>query len=726
MRKTVAFIKEHPFLLFILFLLAAYLPVFLPFFHIKNDLVTQNLPTRFVISESIYSGYFPWWNPYINFGNPQYGDMNGGYWNPFLWIIAKTMGYSIWSITLEEMFYVLLGGTGIYLLCKEMGITKFTAVIAGLSYMTSGYILGHLQHFVWITGTAFFPYVLLNFIRSHKNPTLKNFILGGICTMLFLSSTHPGLVIGALYFFLFTFLGIYLLHKDLHLPFQHRRFWLVNGIFLAVAVLLSIVVLTSNIDVLQHISRGQKVSLQQALLAPTPISSYVSLLFPFVVQNSSFSNSDIAMRNTWLGIYLLAGLFLFFRYGNKKLVIFTVFVLLFFMLLSAGGWFKTWAYYFLPLIGYVRLNGEFSYFALLPMILAGAAGLDRFCNTQPDLGLLHPGPGSRRPGPGTSPSAAPFRGGPARLLRPLGWLCIFTLLLSLALMLFKQDSILFHYSSTGDWKQQLKALIEGFTGWDLLFLQSILLILTLSGLAWAGPSKTKTTVVIAVNLVLTCWAILPYTGLGMASRANRQRLISFGPKGIHAQEQKALKDTRFLDAAYFKDLILLGSYSKKIGYPEEEAYPVELNTAVSFFNDSARLHFILHQSWIFLSKDTIPGTATRFDSNALHVNAFGPGRLDVTVRDAGYRYLTFLQNDYPYWKVKLDGRPVAHFTGFRTFITVPLSPAPVRHVEFIFDPKPVRVALLINALFLILAAASLAIRKTRNWYPFDLRPLTRD
>ena len=157
MKKTAAFLTAHPFLIFVLFLFAAYLPVFLPFFHIKNDLITQNLPTRFVISESLYSGYFPWWNPYINFGNPQYGDMNGGYWNPFLWLIAKTWGYNIWSITLEEMFYVLIGGYGIYALCKEMSFTKFTAIIAGLSYMSSGYILGHLQHFVWITGTAFFP-----------------------------------------------------------------------------------------------------------------------------------------------------------------------------------------------------------------------------------------------------------------------------------------------------------------------------------------------------------------------------------------------------------------------------------------------------------------------------------------------------------------------------------------------------------------------------------------
>ena len=691
MKKTAAFLTAYPFLIFVLFLFAAYLPVFLPFFHIKNDLVTQNLPTRFVISESLYSGYFPWWNPYINFGNPQYGDMNGGYWNPFLWLIAKTWGYSIWSITLEEMFYVLIGGYGIYLLCKEISFTKFTAIIAGLSYMSSGYILGHLQHFVWITGTAFFPYVLFYFIRIHKDAVLKNFISGGCCTMLFLSSTHPGLVIGALYFFGFIFICIYGLRKDI--AFYHRRFWLVNILFLIVTILLSIVILTSNIEVLLHISRGHKVSLNEALLAPTPLYSYLSLLFPMALQSSSFLDSDIAMRNTWIGIYLLIGLLLFFRYSNKRLIASTVFILLFFMLLSAGGWFKTLAYYILPFIGYVRLNGEFSYFVLLTMILAGAAGMDRYYNPRPSAQI-------------------PPR--PMPLLRPFSWLCLFTLLLSLTFILFRHNINI----PPGDWKQKIKGIIDTLTFWHLLFLQSILLGLTLATLVWSGSSKTKTALVIAANLILTCWLILPFTGLGMASKSNRQQLISSEPKGIHPQEQKALNKTQFLDTIYTRDLILLGSYTKKIGYPAEEAYPIEVNTAEKFFSDSALFHFISQQSWVFLSKDTTLGIATRFDSSAIHINTFGPGHLDLTVNDANYRYLTFLQNDYPYWKVKLDGRPVTHFTGFRTFITVPLPSAPQHHVEFIFDPKPIRFTLLINLLFLALAGILLSIKKTRNWRPF--------
>lgn len=129
--------------------------------------------------------------------------MNNGFWNPFLWLIAGTSGYSVWAITLEEMAYLLIGGWGIYLLCKDHLDHRTAAIIAAMVYMTCGFVLGHLQHFCWISGAAFFPYVLLYFFRVHRAPSVKNFILGGWSIYFFVASAHPGLVIGALYLFFF-------------------------------------------------------------------------------------------------------------------------------------------------------------------------------------------------------------------------------------------------------------------------------------------------------------------------------------------------------------------------------------------------------------------------------------------------------------------------------------------------------------------------------------------
>ncbi len=683
-------------LLLLAFCLLAYLPVLMPFFHLKNDIVTQNLPTRFFIAESLYSGSFPWWNPFINFGIPQYGDMNNGYWNPILWLIAPTTGYGIWAITLEEMFYVLLGGCGIWLVCRQQRTTATTAFLTAASYMACGFIQGHLQHFCWITGTAYFPFVLLYFIRIHKNPVWKNFIAGGISTALFLSATHPGLIVGALYFFAFLHLGVWICRKEPSLPFYHRRFWAVSGIFLAVSVWLSLVIIVSDIDVLSHVSRGQKVSLTEALMTPTTEPSYLSLLFPVAVQRSSIFQTDIAMRNTYIGLPLLAGFLLFVRRADKKLRLYTLSVLCFFFLLAGGGWFKTVAYYTLPFTGYVRLNGEFSYFVTLIMLFAGAWGLESYLRTP------------RQPSPNYS-----------RQLLRLAGACGTLTLLSITIILITHASFAYHAPTPGpgDWKQTIKTLITNASFWDLLAIGALIQGLTLLFLSPPGRSRPVKILILAANAILTCWLILPFTGLGMASKADRQAIMDTFPKGIHQQEQVPLRNTRFLDTSFYKDLYLFGSYSKKIGYPREEDYPVEVSTTRDFFRDPARLAFIRNQSFIFLSTDTTTDAATCFDSTHIRITRFSPGRLHALVRNEGYRYLTFLQNNYPWWKVKVDGLAVPHTTGFKSFITIPLSSGSLHQVEFEFDPWPVRTALRINLLFLALAILPLGLKKMRNWQP---------
>ncbi|HWB90256.1 MAG TPA: hypothetical protein VG605_00325, partial [Puia sp.] len=94
------------------------------------------------------------------------------------------------------------------------------------------------------------------------------------------------------------------------------------------------------------------------------------------------------------------------------------------------------------------------------------------------------------------------------------------------------------------------------------------------------------------------------------------------------------------------------------------------------------------------------------DSSSIRVIRFCPDKLAASVNNDRFHYLTYLQNDYPYWKIKLDGRPVPHFTGFGTFITIPIPSG--RHlVEYTFDPQPIRAALWINLGILVAAIASL-------------------
>ena len=689
MKRITEILYRNPFLLFALFVMAAYLPVFLPFFHLKNDLITQNLPTRYIISESLYSGYFPWWNPYIHFGIPQYGDMNNGFWNPFLWLIAKTVGYNNWSISFEEMFYILIGGWGIYKVTAESGISKGIAIITGISYISCGYITGHLQHFCWITGTAFFPYVLLYFLRINKNSTLKNYITGALAVFLFVSSTHPGLIIGAAYFFLFFLIIIFLFRKNYCRTLYQEKFLLVNLTFLLLSAVFSIVVIISNIDVLQHISRGSRVSLAESLLDPTSFQSYISLLFPLAVNKSSFFSTDISMRNVYMGLAVPGGFLLLYKYISRKLLLALTLVLLFFILLSAGGIFKTFFYYCLPLLGYVRLNGEFSYFVVLIMILSGAFGLHYLLADRD------------------------YEKSVKKLIGLLSTLSIAALVAGGSFILFEHKSIIYNTVIPGDFKSAIKNILDNLHFADLLIMNALFQLLTLFLVSKKSRDLNQITLALAFNLIITTWLILPFTGLGMAGKKEMDAKMIVLPHGIYPQELKPLNEIKLPDSSLEHELVLIGSYSKKIGYPKEDNYPVQLNTTKLFFEDTTLHKFINDQSFIFLSTDTTITSTTGFDSSIIKINKFGSGYLKLTVDNAGFNFITFLQNDYPYWETFINGKKAMHFTGYKTFITLPVAKGK-QEIEFRFYPAPVRKALWINILIVIAGLILLAMPGFRN------------
>lgn len=675
MRKISGYLYKNTFLIFLLFLIVAYLPVLLPYFHLKNDLITQNLPTRYVFSESLYSGFEPFWNPYLHFGIPQYGDMNNGFWNPVQWFIGSTFGYNIYSITFEEIFYILLGGWGFYKVTREF-FSKDVAIIAGLTYMCCGYLTGHLQYLCWITGTGFFPYVLLFFIRVNKTPILKNFLLGGLSVFLFVAATHPGLIIGAAYFFAFAMSMIYFNKDGVMQKLYHSKFWMINLTFILISCLLSIVVIYSNIEVLQYISRGTKVSLEQTLLTPTTLQSYLSIYFPLPVHKSKFFNTDIAMRNVYIGIAHLIGLLFILRAISKRVLLSFSIPLLFFILLSAGSYFKIFAWKFLPFLGFVRLNGEFTYFVILLLLLYGSAGIHLF------LGKLHSKPGKT------------FR-----------YLLTFTILITaidIILIITSKSSILFSHVNYYSLKEIIKSTIENSSFWDLLFIQGVIQIITLFLLSKYFARRFTANLILCINLIIITWLTLPFTGLGMMSKKEIQTIIGKFPRGIQKQNLVSINNAQYITPPDETQFQLIASYSKKIGSKTIDQYPVQLNTNDAFINDEQLHKFILNQSFLFLSDDTTINTRTNYDTTSIQVQQSGAGLIKCSIDNSDFKWITLLQNNFKYWEVCIDNKIVPHYTGFKTFISVPVEKGK-HEIVFRFNASIIKRLAFINSILLILA-----------------------
>ena len=187
---------------FLLILFVAYLPVSTFLFFIKNDAFSGYFPPKFFMSESLHAGHLPLWNPYINYGIPQYGDMSSGYWSPLTWLIAASVGYNAYTFTIEILIYILLGGIGMYKLCRFFNLQNKARLIAAAAYMCCGYYVGHLEHFNWLSGAAFLPWCVWGYLLLQQNLSAKNILQSAILFYLFISSAHPGITIGAFYFFI--------------------------------------------------------------------------------------------------------------------------------------------------------------------------------------------------------------------------------------------------------------------------------------------------------------------------------------------------------------------------------------------------------------------------------------------------------------------------------------------------------------------------------------------
>lgn len=153
------------------------------------------------------------------------------------------------------------------------------------------------------------------------------------------------------------------------------------------------------------------------------------------------------MRNSYIGILSLFGIITAFRYFTKRQLITFSLPLLFFVLLSSGGLFKAFAWKALPLLGYVRLNGEFTYFVILLLLFCGSIGLDKLIKENKTTTNYK-----------TSGNI-------------LTGITIAALIVSLTMLLFKGISVQF-VPGNGDIKSIIKDIIDKLTIWELLTIQS--------------------------------------------------------------------------------------------------------------------------------------------------------------------------------------------------------------------------------------------------------------
>jgi hypothetical protein len=683
----------YPLLSILIIFLVAYLPLTSFLFALKNDMFIGYLPPKYLMGETISSGQLPLWNPYISFGLPFYGDMSSGYWNPITWIIAATTGYNAYTLTAEVMLYIVLSGAGMYYLSGLYTTNKYIRLIAAVSFMCNGFIVGHLQHINWLSGAAFLPWSLWSLKKMYAQPSLLSICRASLLLYLLASSSHPGIIIGSIYFFL--------AYVIFHLVREYKtgqKLLFIKNIKLNAVLLLALVPLSAGmiagyLDIIPHFERSEQIDINLSVTENTGFSSWISSLLPFsTTTNTGFFSGDIAFRNIYWGLVL----FIFFCLSiiakkTKEQVFFLVTGSLF-LLLSLGQEFKLAAIKILPLIGYVRVNAEFRIFAILSFTITAVIAIDKLQN--PDVSMQK------------------------RLKQIIHWL-LFTLSLlvtgSLVLLFLNRESLIFNLQEPGIHlylREYLKIAIKQFSIYDTLIIQGSAQLLFLFFVYKAVKKRDFKTlfIITTFDVILATLLNVPYTGVGKSSVADIARIQQKSPRGIPVPPLQPITAN---DTIPLNERILFGEWSfyhKQIGSDKLILYPVKLKSNYLYYSKSKKDSSlsVSHLPFLFGTDSLYEEKIIKKSNLALKsIQSYTTNEIIINPDSASSNYLILLQNNYPHWYYQQNNTIKPVLKAGITFMAVPVLKEKST-VRIFFNPVRIKFLLLTSAIaFILYVIASL-------------------
>lgn len=601
----------------------AYAPLSGFLFGLKNDAFTDYFPPKFFLSETLKGGHLPLWNPYLNFGFPVYGDMNIGYWNPVTWIIAGTTGYNAYSFTLEVIFYLIISGIGFYKLTNIWKWSSPVRISSSISYACCGFFVGHLQHINWISSMAWLPLLLFFFLRYLSDGSRKHWVGFALFTYLFFTAAHPGIIIGAFYFFV-----ILVIYDMLRLwnNATERNSYLARISFLIVT---SIAVLAgplyAYIEVLPNVNRGEKL-LFSATGEPSGLQTWISLLVPLAsTKNDLLFNSDISMRNQYLGLTTLVFSIFSFRKKNFKENPQWITIAIFFFLLCSGTFFSRLLYAVLPGIGYVRLLGEYTVFSLFGLIVLAGFAFDRYLNS------------------GRTPTIK-------KILIAIRFTLVVLLLFSFSAAVYTQKSLVFSAFPTAgaDLRSGLKHFIDSISFYDAIVFQSALQLILLYFLnKKMQGNKNMMVGWIALDLVFATLLNLPFTGVGIRSPMEIQQLIQH-----HTEKKSIVTISKSVAAQQLNDSLdkkVIGDarwYQHAPGNIVKINYPLILKSAENHFQ-SGRKDLTDQLPFVF--------AMPKGNKGRIELREFSPAKILLSADFNIQSEIVVQQMNYNGWQLKING-----------------------------------------------------------------------
>jgi hypothetical protein len=360
----------------------------------ERDLSPYFIPPRFFWVDSIKQGSFPLWNPYQFSGHPFFANPQNGMLYPLNGLFFLFPFDTAFNAIIIIHFF--LSGLFTYLLLRDLKVSPTGALVSGLVFMLSGYLLSVHSLLTILLSSAWTPLIIMFFRRAILKPGAKNEVF----TAIFVTFSFFGGGIEIVYgnFIALLIMVIFSPYQNPpFLPFKKWRLERFRPILIrmrslfAVSIIflfLSAVQLFPFLELFHHSIRGSGMSYQEATIwsfAPQDVLLFfLPDAYGYFLDMKKYWVAQCWFKTLYTGglPFILSIIFFIFRKDRKLYLA----LMLFSLFLSMGKYnpFYPFVFKYIPFFDGIRYPAKFLYIFILVLSVTAGLGFQKLSEFSKD------------------------------------------------------------------------------------------------------------------------------------------------------------------------------------------------------------------------------------------------------------------------------------------------------------------------------------------------------
>jgi len=350
-----------------------------------QDMMIQNYPFRDFFSRALKEGSLPLWAPQINCGFPLFAEGQAGVLYPFNFLAALLLP-TYAALNYNIVLHFWLAGAGVYGFLRTLECRPVAALVGGLSYCCSGYLVVRAMSPNYLDACAWLPVCLLLVELGFRRGAWRLGLAAGVVVGMQWLAGHPQ---AALYSMGAS--SLYALYRGWRQGWG-PVLWFAAGVP-TLGLGLAAVQILPTAELVQVSSRGQGLGLEQFLSMSLPPERLLTLLLPNLFGNDA-SGSYWGQRDgffiqlcPYMGVLPLFLSLVALRRRRDQYTCFFCGLACLALVLALGRYTEVFALlYEIPGLKFFRIPSRFLLWLALAVAILAGLGLDHLLRSPRRVG----------------------------------------------------------------------------------------------------------------------------------------------------------------------------------------------------------------------------------------------------------------------------------------------------------------------------------------------------